>query len=123
MQFVSSLLNLAREKGQELQQELEAHVLQPLQAQVSQLSATNGASQPTSFSTPSRSPTGALPHPIASSQAAQTLEERMRAFKKLLLSPRIDLRGLRALAFGGVPERDGLRAVTWKVRKTQLLGC
>ncbi|KIY92764.1 hypothetical protein MNEG_15198, partial [Monoraphidium neglectum] len=52
--------------------------------------------------------------PAARGGAAAT-DERVSRFKAELLASRIDLPRLRALAFGGIPDRDGLRAITWKV--------
>lgn len=48
------------------------------------------------------------------------IESRISQFKQELLASRIDLDELRRLAFQGIPDRDGLRAMTWKV--CQLVG-
>lgn len=43
------------------------------------------------------------------------LEARVSRFKQELLASRINLDELRRLAFQGIPDKDGLRAMTWKV--------
>lgn len=52
----------------------------------------------------------------AGARGSAALDERVARFKAELLASRIDLPRLRALAFSGIPDRDGLRAITWKVR-------
>lgn len=44
------------------------------------------------------------------------IELRVSQFKQELLASRINLDDLRRLAYQGIPDRDGLRAMTWKVR-------
>jgi hypothetical protein len=44
------------------------------------------------------------------------IESRVSRFKQELLASRINLDELRRLAFQGIPDKDGLRAMTWKVR-------
>jgi hypothetical protein len=49
-------------------------------------------------------------------------EARVARFKSALLATKIDLAELRRLAYNGVPDKDGLRAITWKVgRRAALL--
>lgn len=43
------------------------------------------------------------------------LEARVSRFKQELLASRINLDELRRLSFQGIPDKDGLRAMTWKV--------
>lgn len=43
------------------------------------------------------------------------VEARVSQFKQELLASRINLDELRRLAYQGIPDRDGLRAMTWKV--------
>jgi hypothetical protein len=43
------------------------------------------------------------------------IEARVSRFKQELLASRINLHELRRLAFQGIPDKDGLRAMTWKV--------
>jgi hypothetical protein len=43
------------------------------------------------------------------------IEARISRFKQELLASRINLDELRRLAFQGIPDKDGLRAMTWKV--------
>jgi hypothetical protein len=43
------------------------------------------------------------------------VESRVSRFKQELLASRINLDELRRLAFQGIPDKDGLRAITWKV--------
>jgi hypothetical protein len=50
-----------------------------------------------------------------SSRPTVPLEARISTFKQELLASRIDLDELRRLAFQGIPDKDGLRAMTWKV--------
>jgi hypothetical protein len=64
---------------------------------------------------------------FASHQLAQTstspsawassvpLESRVSRLKQQLLASRIDLHELRRLSMQGIPDKDGLRAITWKV--------
>jgi hypothetical protein len=47
------------------------------------------------------------------------IESRVSRFKQELLASRINLDELRRLAFQGIPDKDGLRAMTWKVRLHQ----
>lgn len=47
--------------------------------------------------------------------ATVPIEARISRFKQELLSSRINLEELRRLAFQGIPDKDGLRAMTWKV--------
>ena len=42
-------------------------------------------------------------------------EARVQRFKAELQNNSISMDNLRMLAFHGIPDRDGLRAVTWKV--------
>jgi hypothetical protein len=42
-------------------------------------------------------------------------DARVARFKDELLATRVDLKRLRALSFNGIPDRDGLRAITWKL--------
>jgi hypothetical protein len=44
------------------------------------------------------------------------VESRISRFKQELLASRINLDELRRLAFQGIPDKDGLRAMTWKVQ-------
>ena len=57
----------------------------------------------------------AAPPPPSGAAARRAIDERAAAFKRELLGGRVDLARLRALAVGGVPDRDGLRALTWKL--------
>ncbi|WIA33086.1 hypothetical protein OEZ86_006240 [Tetradesmus obliquus] len=43
------------------------------------------------------------------------VESRISRFKQELLASRINLDELRRLAFQGIPDKDGLRAITWKL--------
>eukprot|EP00878_Enallax_costatus_P018401 GHUV01019370.1.p1 GENE.GHUV01019370.1~~GHUV01019370.1.p1 ORF type:complete len:374 (+),score=126.28 GHUV01019370.1:171-1292(+) len=43
------------------------------------------------------------------------IELRVSQFKQELLASRINLDDLRRLAYQGIPDRDGLRAMTWKL--------
>eukprot|EP00775_Hariotina_reticulata_P013962 gene13962-14076_t len=43
------------------------------------------------------------------------VEARVSRFKQELLASRINLHELRRLAFQGIPDKDGLRAMTWKL--------
>ena len=52
----------------------------------------------------------------ASSRPTVPIEARVSRFKQELLASRINLDELRRLAFQGIPDKDGLRAMTWKVR-------
>lgn len=52
----------------------------------------------------------------AALRTSAPIDERVARFKDELLASRIDMQRLRALAFSGIPDRDGLRAITWKVR-------
>jgi hypothetical protein len=56
-------------------------------------------------------PTSASPQ----ARASIPVEARVSRFKQELLASRIDMVALRSLAFHGVPDKDGLRAITWKV--------
>lgn len=56
--------------------------------------------------------------PTATSPQARAsipVEARVSRFKQELLASRMDMDALRSLAFYGVPDKDGLRAITWKV--------
>jgi hypothetical protein len=46
----------------------------------------------------------------------QPLDVRVARFRHELLSEHIDIAALKRLAFHGIPDKDGLRAITWKVR-------
>lgn len=48
-------------------------------------------------------------------RASVPLESRVSRFKQQLLASRIDLHELRRLSMQGIPDKDGLRAITWKV--------
>jgi hypothetical protein len=65
--------------------------------------------------TPTKAGAGGPAGGARRSPGAAGVEERAAAFKEELLASRVDLRALRRLAFCGVPDRDGLRAITWKV--------
>lgn len=52
----------------------------------------------------------------APSRPTVPMEARISRFKQELLASRINLDELRRLAFQGIPDKDGLRAMTWKVR-------
>jgi hypothetical protein len=52
----------------------------------------------------------------SSSRPTVPIEARISRFKQELLASRINLDELRRLAFQGIPDKDGLRAMTWKVR-------
>ena len=41
---------------------------------------------------------------------------RQRRFEEELAASTINLKQLRRMAFHGIPEKEGLRAATWKVR-------
>jgi hypothetical protein len=41
---------------------------------------------------------------------------RVRRFEDLLSAKKVDVKQLRGLAFNGIPDKAGLRAVAWKVR-------
>ncbi len=58
----------------------------------------------------------------AEDQGAESpaFEVRVRKFKSVLEAPTVDIKELKLLTHSGIPDRDGLRAVTWKV--TQWLG-
>lgn len=48
----------------------------------------------------------------------QVFDARLLQFQaELLASGSIDMANVRALAFDGVPDRDGMRAIIWKVHK------
>jgi len=51
----------------------------------------------------------------APSRPTVPIEARISRFKQELLASRINLDELRRLAFQGIPDKDGLRAMTWKV--------
>lgn len=51
----------------------------------------------------------------SSSRPTVPIEARISRFKQELLASRINLDELRRLAFQGIPDKDGLRAMTWKV--------
>jgi len=50
-----------------------------------------------------------------SSEGGASYEARIRRFREDLRGPRVDLANLRRMAVHGIPDRDGLRAVAWKV--------
>ena len=53
--------------------------------------------------------------PVASTSSAAPIENRVHRFKQELAASRINIHGLKRLAFHGIPDKDGLRAVVWKV--------
>lgn len=108
MQYAKSLMNLARDKGKELQQEIESRLV-PLQQQVPLLALNHGSG------TGAAAAVGTSPH-CQQTSSAQSLESRVHDFKQVLLASKIDLTELRRLAFHGIPDKDGVRAITWKVR-------
>lgn len=61
--------------------------------------------------------TTSLPSTPPASRPTVPVEARVSRFKQELLASRINLPELRRLAFQGIPDRDGLRAITWKVRQ------
>lgn len=61
------------------------------------------------------------PQAPSSSRPTVPIETRISRFKQELLASRINLDELRRLAFQGIPDKDGLRAMTWKVRPGQQL--
>jgi len=63
---------------------------------------------------------GAAPQPSplgdsGGSEGGASYEARIRRFREDLRGPRVDLANLRRMAVHGIPDRDGLRAVAWKV--------
>ena len=54
--------------------------------------------------------------------AASTHQARLQRFLAELQSNRISLSNLRSLAFYGIPDKKGLRALTWKVGCAQASG-
>jgi hypothetical protein len=55
------------------------------------------------------------PAQVPSSRPTIPIEARISRFKQELLASRINVDELRRLAFQGIPDKDGLRAMTWKV--------
>ena len=56
----------------------------------------------------------------AEEQGAESpvFEFRVRNFKSALQASSVDLEELKRLTSSGIPDRDGLRAVVWKVTKS-----
>ena len=55
-------------------------------------------------------------HQQASSGSSPSHRLRQRRFEEELAAGTINLKQLRRMAFHGIPEKEGLRAATWKVR-------
>ena len=66
---------------------------------------------------------GGTPGASGSGRPSLPVEARISRFKQELLASRINLVALRRLAYQGVPDKDGLRAVTWKVRAAAGYSC
>jgi len=58
---------------------------------------------------------GCLPGPSGQQSGALSYGDRVAKFTEVLAAEVIDLSRLRALARDGVPDTDGLRALTWKL--------
>jgi hypothetical protein len=54
--------------------------------------------------------------------SVQSVDARVAKFKHELLSETIDLKEVKRMAFHGIPDKDGLRAITWKVRAARMPG-
>jgi hypothetical protein len=103
MDRASWLLGAAKSKLQDAYQQHLQPLTQPLaQQQPHQHRRSSGQ--------------GMGPGQAIQATGAQSVDARVAKFKRELLAETIDLAGLKRMACHGIPDKDGLRAITWKVR-------
>lgn len=100
MQYARELLSQAIKKGEELSSNLQFSVPAPA------LPFTRAASSGSGGEGGSHAPQGG---------GASSLAERVYRFKQELNASRINLHAVKRLAFHGIPDKDNLRAIVWKV--------
>jgi hypothetical protein len=102
------LLTAAKSKLQDAYQQHVQPLTQPL-AQQQPLQHRRASAQ-------GMGPQGQGQRQAIQASSVQSVDARVAKFKHELLSETIDLKEIKRMAFHGIPDKDGLRAITWKVR-------